>query len=320
MLKYLARRCALFALALFVVSVVVFLALRVLPGDLATIMAGLNSPPERVEALRAELGLDRPLAAQYGDWITGLMHGDFGTTMLTGQPVASVVGSRVQITFPLIVLGLLVAIALGVPLGCASVMAKSARARGLYQAVAIVGGAVPALWAGLVLILLFGRGSGLLPILPASGFPQAGWGDPSQAVLALVLPAVTVGVIVGASIMRYTRSALQSVASTGAIEMAMACGMTRRHALTHVGLRLAMPQLVSVVGLTFAEMITGVMVIENLFALPGIGSGLVDDLTHRDLIAVQSELFMLAAFFLVIGLLVDLTHRALDPRLGEDDE
>ncbi|PAU68298.1 ABC transporter permease [Bifidobacterium criceti] len=319
-MRYLLRRLALFVLALAVISAVVFLALRVLPGDIATIMAGLNSPPERVAALREQLGLDRPLIVQYGDWIGGLLRGDFGTTMLTGQPVASVVGARAQVTFPLIILGLAIAIAIGIPLGCASVLATSARARGVYQAVAIIGGAVPALWGGLILILLFARGSGLLPILPASGFPQGGWQEPAQALASLVLPALTVGIIVGASIMRYTRSALQSVASTGTIDMAMACGMARRQALIRVGLRLAMPQLVSVIGLTFAEMITGVMVIENLFALPGIGSGLVGDLGHRDLIAVQSELFMLAVFFLVIGLFVDLTHRALDPRLGEDDD
>ncbi len=299
-MKYLARRLLLFVVALFAISVVIFLALRVLPGDIATIMAGLNSPPERVEALRAQMGLDRPLIVQYGAWIAGLVRGDFGTAMLTGQPVAALVGTRAAITFPLIIL-----------------LARSPRARAVYQGVAIVGGAVPALWGGLILILLFARGSGLIPVLPASGFPQAGWADPGRALASLVLPALTVGVIVGASMMRYTRSALQSVASTGTIEMAMACGMTRTQALTRVGLRLAMPQLVSVIGLTFAEMITGVMVIENLFALPGIGSGLVDDLGHRDLIAVQSELFMLAAFFLVIGLLVDIAHRALDPRLGD---
>lgn len=316
-MKYLVRRLLLFVVALFAISVVIFLALRVLPGDIATIMAGLNSPPERVEALRAQMVLDRPLIVQYGAWIAGLVRGDFGTAMLTGQPVAALVGTRAAITFPLIILGLIIALAIGIPTGCAAVLARSPRARAVYQGAAIVGGAVPALWGGLILILLFARGSGLIPILPASGFPQAGWADPGRALASLVLPALTVGVIVGASMMRYTRSALQSVASTGTIEMAMACGMTRTQALTRVGLRLAMPQLVSVIGLTFAEMITGVMVIENLFALPGIGSGLVDDLGHRDLIAVQSELFMLAAFFLVIGLLVDIAHRALDPRLGD---
>ena len=232
-------------------------------------------------------------------------------TMLTGQPVASVVASRAAITFPLIVLGMLVALLFGIPLGYLAVRTTNRAAKALFQTIAIIGGAIPALWGGLLLIL------GVFEVFPAQGFPSRGWTDPSRALLSLVLPALTVGMIVGATIMRYTRSSLQTIASSGYVEMAMACGMTRRQALWHVGMRLAMPQLVSVIGLTFAEMVTGVMVIENLFALPGIGTGLVSDLGHRDLIAVQSELFMLAAFFLVIGLLVDLTHRALDPRLGE---
>lgn len=319
-MRYLLRRLSLFVVALLVISLAVFLALRVLPGDIATIMAGLNASPERVAALRDQLGLDRPLPEQYGSWIAGLLRGDLGTTMLTGQSVAAVVATRARITFPLIILGLLVALAIGIPLGCAAVLARKARTRAFFQVLAVIGGAVPALWGGLLLILLFAKGSGILSVLPATGFPRTGWHTPGQALLALVLPALTVGIIVGASIMRYTRSALQSVASTGTIEMAMACGMTRTDAVLRVGLRLAMPQLVSVVGLTFAEMVTGVMVIENLFALPGIGSGLVDDLGHRDLVAVQGELFLLAAFFLVIGLLVDLTHRALDPRLGATDD
>lgn len=316
-MQYWIRRLALFVVALFALSIIIFFALRVLPGDIASIMAGLNATPERVAALRAQMGLDKPLITQYWTWISGLFRGDFGTTMLTGQSVSSIVGARAAITFPLIILGLLIAILIGIPTGCAAILARSPRVRALYQGVALIGGAVPALWGGLILIVLFARGSGVLPILPAAGFPQAGWRNPGAALTSLILPALTVGIIVGASIMRYTRSALQSVIETGTIAMAMACGMTRRQAVLHVGLRLAMPQLISVIGLTFAEMITGVMVIENLFALPGIGSGLVNDLGHRDLIAVQSELFMLAAFFLTIGLLVDVLHRALDPRLGE---
>lgn len=316
-MQYIAKRLGLFVIALAFISVVIFLALRVLPGDIAAIMAGTNSSPERVAALREQMGLNEPLVTQYFSWISGIFRGDFGTAMLTGQSITTLVGARAQITFPLIILGLIIALALGIPLGCAASLARSSRARSIYQAIAIIGGAVPALWGGLLLILLFAKGSGILPILPAAGFPQNGWANPLHAIASLILPAVTVGIIVGASIMRYTRSALQSVASTGVIDMAMACGMTRKTAMLRVGLRLAMPQLISVIGLTFAEMITGVMVIENLFALPGIGTGLVDDLGHRDLIAVQSELLLLAAFFLIIGLLVDLTHRALDPRLEQ---
>lgn len=316
-MKYVLRRIAMFLVALSAISLIVFLMLRVLPGDIAAVMAGTNSPPERVAQLRAQMGLDKPLPQQYFEWVGGLLRGDFGTTMLTGQPVASVVASRAAITFPLIVLGMLVALLFGIPLGYLAVRMTNRAAKALFQTIAIIGGAIPALWGGLLLILLFARGLGVFEVFPAQGFPSRGWADPSRALLSLVLPALTVGLIVGATIMRYTRSSLQTIASSGYVEMAMACGMTRRQALWHVGMRLAMPQLVSVIGLTFAEMVTGVMVIENLFALPGIGTGLVNDLGHRDLIAVQSELFMLAAFFLVIGLLVDLTHRALDPRVGE---
>ncbi|OZG68099.1 ABC transporter permease [Bifidobacterium eulemuris] len=318
-MRFVLRRLLLFAAALFGISVLVFAALRILPGDVASIMAGVNSSPERVEALREQLGLNKPLAAQYLDWAGALLHGDFGTSILTGRSITSLVGTRASITFPLIILGLLVALAIGLPLGCAAVLARSPRTRSALRVVAVIGGAIPALWGGLLLILLFSRGSGLLGIFPSQGFPQEGWGSPGEAIWSLILPALSVGVIVGASIMRYTRSTLESLASSGYVDMARACGMTRTQAVLRVGLRLATPQLVSVVGLTFASMITGVMVIENLFALPGIGSGLVTDVGNRDLIAVQSELFLLAAFFLGVGLIVDLAHRLLDPRLKSAD-
>ena len=305
-MRFVLKRLALFVVALFGLSVVVFAALRILPGDVASVMAGVNSPPERVTQLREQLGLNRPLIAQYFDWMSALARGDFGTSILTGRSVTSLVGARASITFPLIILGLL---------GCAAVLARSATVRAVFHVLAIVGGAVPALWGGLLLILLFGRGVGLLDVFPSQGFPLDGWGAPGSAISALVLPAVSVGIIVGASLMRYTRAALGDLASSGYIDMARSCGMTRTQAVLRVGLRLATPQLVSVIGLTFASMVTGVMVIENLFALPGIGNGLVTDVGNRDLIAVQSELFLLAAFFLTVGLVVDLLHRVLDPRL-----
>ena len=310
-MRFVLKQLALFVVALFGLSVVVFAALRILPGDVASVMAGVNSPPERVTQLREQLGLNRPLIAQYFDWMSALARGDFGTSILTGRSVTSLVGARASITFPLIILGLLIALAIGLPLGCAAVLARSATVRAVFHVLAIVGGAVPALWGGLLLILLFGRGVGLLDVFPSQGFPLDGWGAPGSAISALVLPAVSVGIIVGASLMRYTRAALGDLASSGYIDMACSCGMTRTQAVLRVGLRLATPQLVSVIGLTFASMVTGVMVIENLFALPGIGNGLVTDVGNRDLIAVQSELFLLAAFFLTVGLVVDLLHRVL---------
>ncbi|MBT1170775.1 ABC transporter permease [Bifidobacterium sp. SO4] len=318
-MRFVVRRLLLFVVALFGLSVAVFAALRVLPGDVASIMAGVNAPPEKAAQLREQLGLNRPLALQYLDWMGALLHGDFGTSILTGRSVTSLVASRASITFPLIILGLLIALAIGLPLGCAAVLARSARVRAAFHVLAIIGGAVPALWSGLLLILLFGKGTGLVGILPSQGFPMDGWATPGRALLALILPGLSVGIIVGASLMRYTRSALGDLADSGYIDMARSCGMTRTQAVLRVGLRLATPQLVSVIGLTFASMITGVMVIENLFALPGIGNGLVTDVGNRDLIAVQSELFLLAAFFLGVGLVVDVLHRILDPRLKSAD-
>ena len=230
-MRFVIRRLLLFAAALFGISIVVFAALRVLPGDVASVMAGLNSPPERVAALRSQLGLDRPLIAQYADRIGALLHGDFGTSILTGRSISAQVGERASVTFPLIVLGLLIAMGLGIPLGCEATLARSRAARGMFHMVAIIGGAVPALWGGLLLILLFSRGTGLIGVFPSQGFPQGGWSDFGSALMSLVLPACSVGIIVGAGLMRYTRSALGGLASSGYIDMAMSCDMTHWQAV-----------------------------------------------------------------------------------------
>lgn len=314
-MRFLGKRLLLFVGALVGLSLLVFALLRILPGDVAAVVAGTNATAERLTSLRAQMGLDKSYAAQYGDWVLGLLHGDLGTSVVSGKAVSAQVSSRASVTFPLIVLSLLIALAIGLPLGCAAVLTRNVRLRGVFHAAAIVAGAIPALWGGLLLILLFSKGIGLMGLLPSQGFPDAGWAAPLSAMAALVLPALVTGITAGASIMRYTRAAVGDMASSQAVAMAMACGMTRRQAVLRVALRLAIPQLVSVIGLTFAQMVTGVMVVENLFALPGLGSMLVTDVGNRDLTAVQSELFLLAAFFLFLGLLVDLLHRMLDPRL-----
>ena len=314
-MRFLGKRLLLFVGALVGLSLLVFALLRILPGDVAAVVAGTNATAERLTSLRAQMGLDKSYAAQYGDWALGLLHGDLGTSVVSGKAVSAQVSSRASVTFPLIVLSLLIALAIGLPLGCAAVLTRNVRLRGVFHAAAIVAGAIPALWGGLLLILLFSKGIGLMGLLPSQGFPDAGWAAPLSAMAALVLPALATGITAGASIMRYTRAAVGDMASSQAVAMAMACGMTRRQAVLRVALRLAIPQLVSVIGLTFAQMVTGVMVVENLFALPGLGSMLVTDVGNRDLTAVQSELFLLAAFFLFLGLLVDLLHRMLDPRL-----
>jgi peptide/nickel transport system permease protein len=314
-MRAVVRRLCLFIGALFGMSLIIFAALRILPGDVASVMAGVNASPQRVAALREQLGLNRSAIEQYGAWLDGVLHGDFGSSILTGRSISAQIVLRSQVTFPLILMSLAIALLIGLPLGCAGALATHPRMRQFFRVLAIVGGSVPALWAGLLLILLFGKGVGLFGVLPSQGFPLDTWAHPLTALASLLLPALTVGIIVAASIMRYTRSALMEVVDSDRIEFAMACGMTRRQAVLRTGLRLIAPQLVSVVGLALAEMITGVMVVENLFALQGLGSMLITDVGNRDLLTVQSELFLLSAFFLFIGFVVDMVHQIIDPRL-----
>lgn len=318
MLRMICHRVLLFILALLGISVVVFLALRVLPGDVAQVMAGLNAPQGKVEQLRAEIGLNKPLYTQYFDWICGILRGDFCASMITGIPVSKVIASRAIVTFPLILLGLAIALLIGVPLGCWQVTHEGKLAQSLSRFSALIAGSIPALWGGLLLILLLGKGIGIFGILPTQDFPADGWSDFTEAFLSLLLPALTVGIIVGSSFMRYTCAAVEDISRSEIASQAMACGMTRKQVVWRVGLRLALPQLVSVIGLTFAHMVTGVMVIENLFSLPGLGMGMVRDVGLRDFVAVQGELFMLAALFLTVGFVVDISHRLLDSRLAKD--
>lgn len=318
MFRMICQRLLLFLIALFGISIAIFLALRVLPGDVAQVMAGLNAPQGKVEQLRENLGLNKPLFIQYVDWILGVIRGDFGVSMLTDRSVASMIFTRAAITFPLIFLGLAIALLIGIPLGVFQVTHVGKLPQSIARFTALASGSVPALWGGMLLILLLGRGIGLIGVLPTQGFPTDGWQDFSEAFLSLILPALTVGIIVGSSFMRYTAASLENIAQSEVLSQAMACGITRKQAVWRVGLRLALPQLVSVIGLTFAHMVMGVMVIENLFSLPGMGMGMVRDVGLRDLIAVQGELFMLAILFLSIGLLVDIFHRILDSRLAQE--
>lgn len=309
------RRLLFFAAAMVILSILVFLVLRVLPGDQASLIAGLNSTPEQVARLRRQLGLDRSYASQYFSWLQAVFHGDLGTSLLTGQSVAGQAVQRSQVTFPLICISLILSALIGIPLGVSSVASRRPAVQNIYRIAAICAAAIPALWLGLLLIMLFGRGTGVIGVLPVSGFPDDGWASPLEAVRSLILPAASVSVITGASVMRYTRSGLLDVARTDYISMSMAAGMTRREALWKTGLRLVVPQLASIFGITFAGMVTGVLVVEQLFALPGLSGMLMRDIQNRDLLAAQSEILLLSALFFAAGLVVDIMCIITDPRL-----
>ncbi|WP_424447347.1 ABC transporter permease [Microbacterium arborescens] len=314
MIRYALTRLALLLLGLVVASVLIFVTLRVLPGDVAQQIAGTNSTPEQVAALRERLGLDVPLPMQYLEWMSGLLCGDLGTSLVTGTPVAAELAAKAQVTVPLGLMSMVVALVIALPFGFVAAIR-----RGRVDGTALSFGAqalaaVPVVWAGMMLVVVFAVWLGWFP---AQGFPRAGWSDPGRAFASLVLPAVTIGVVEGAMLMRFVRSATLSAMGQDFVRTAAAKGLTRRTALVRHGLPTVGLSIVSVLGLQVAGIVVGAVVIEQLFTLPGIGRMLVADVGLRDLPKVQGELLALTAVVLVVGFVVDLLHRGLDPRQRE---
>ncbi|OLR94337.1 ABC transporter permease [Actinokineospora bangkokensis] len=314
MTLWLLRRTALFACSLLAASLLVFLLLRLLPGDVAATIAGTDATPERLAAIRAELGLDRSVLAQYWSWLTGVLRGDFGTSQLNGASVSAELGNKLTVTAPLVLGGAVVAVLVAVPLGVLAAVRNRTAAGTVISAVSQVGIAVPALWLGLVLVLVF---SVQLGLLPAQGFPVDGWSSPGTAVQSLVLPWVALGLTEGAVLLRFVRSSVLGVLTSEFLRAARAKGLTRGQALRAHGFRNAALPVVSVLGVQLATLVVGAVVVERVFTLPGVGSMLVADVGNRDLVKVQGEVFLVVAVVLLISLLVDLAHRVIDPRLRE---
>jgi peptide/nickel transport system permease protein len=314
MLPYVLRRLGLFVLGLLVTTALVFVVLRVLPGDVAQVIGGIKATPEQVAQIRLDYGLDRPLGVQYLDWLGGLFRFDLGRSLITNSPIAGEIGEKLAVTLPLCLFGIVVALLIGLPLGTfAALRYRSASGR-IVTSAAQAAAAVPVLWTGLLLILLFGRGLGLVGILPSQGFPREGWGSPGAALAALALPALTIGIVEGAVVLRFIRAAVIDELNRDYVRTGMSRGLTRTQAVLRHGLPNASISVMSVVGLQAASLIGGAVVIEELFALPGLGSKLVSDVGNRDLLSVQGIVVLLTSFVLVIGLVIDVAHRWIDPR------
>lgn len=314
MLRYALTRLALLALGLVVASALIFFTLRVLPGDVAQLIAGTEGTAAQIERIRADLGLDRPVWEQYASWIGGVVVGDFGTSQLTGASVLGELGDKAAVTVPLGLGALVVALAIAVPAGVASALRRGRPSGTALSAAAQLLAAVPVVWAGLMLVVVFAVWLGWLP---AQGFPRAGWSDPVAAIRALVLPAVTIGVVEGAMLMRFVRSATLAAQGEDFVRTAAAKGLTRTGALLRHGLPSVGLSVITVLGLQIAGILVGAIVIEQVFNLPGIGRMLAADVGTRDLVKVQGDLLVLTAFVLIVGFVVDLVHRAIDPRQRE---
>lgn len=314
MTRYALTRLGLLVLGLAVASVLIFLSLRVLPGDVAQLIAGAEATPAQIAAVRERLGLDVPLWSQYGDWIGGLLRGDLGTSLVTGTSVTAELADKARVTVPLAAMSLTVALLVGIPFGVLSALGRRRASGTAVSVVAQALAAVPVVWAGLMLVVVF---SVWLGWFPPQGFPRVGWGDPAAAFRALVLPALTIGVVEGAMLLRFVRSATLQALGQDYVRTAAAKGLTRTRALLTHGLPTVGLSVITVLGLQIAGVIVGAVIIEQLFTLPGIGRMLVGDVASRDLPKVQGELLALTGFVLFVGFLVDLVHRLVDPRQRE---
>ncbi|TDW21211.1 ABC transporter permease [Kribbella kalugense] len=311
MILRLIERAAVFLVSLAVSSVLVFAFMAVLPGDPARVALGVNASDQAVAELRRQFGLDRPLPTQYFDWLGGLLHGDLGTSYVSKVAIGPQVFDRLQVTLWLVVAGMVIALVVAVPAG--TVMAARHRKVSGFalSAVSQVGVAVPAFLAGILLIVVFAVKLGWLP---ANGWTPPAQ-DPGMFLKQLILPALSLGLVQGAVLTRYVRSAVLDVLREDYLRTARAKGLRPFQALWRHGLRNAAVPVVTVLGLQLATLLIGAVVVERVFVIPGLGSLLLDGVSNRDLLLVQDVVMVLVLAVLLVNFIVDLLYVALDPRL-----
>ncbi|MCV0349826.1 MAG: ABC transporter permease [Nitratireductor sp.] len=311
MLVYLLKRIAIGLATLLVASAVVFSVLEIIPGDPALLMLGINAEPDTLAALREQMGLNQPVFLRYLDWVSGLAVGDFGTSYTYSSPVLELIGERVMVSLPLALISLILSTVIALPVGIFAAARRGKPADTITMGAAQVGVAIPNFWFALLLIYLFAV---WLRLVPAGGFP--GWDAGIWAGLkALILPAIALALPQAAILARVTRSAMLEVLGEDYIRTARAKGMPRRIVLWHHALRNALIPVLTILGLQFAFLLAGTIIIENVFYLPGLGRLVFQAITQRDLIVVEGVVMLLVATVIIVNILVDIGYAIVDPRL-----
>lgn len=309
-MRMLARRLALLVLALVVASAVIFAVVDLVPGDPAVFVLGTGARPDTLAALRQQLGLDLPWPTRYARWLGGVLTGDLGTSLAYKAPVAGMILDRVQVSLPLALMALGLAVAVALPVGMLAASRRGRPADALAMGAAQVGIALPNFWFAMLLVLVFAV---KLRWLPAGGFP--GWSDPLAALRALVLPAVALALPQAAILARVLRSALIETLGQDYIRSARAKGLSRAQVLRRHALRNALIPVLTILGMQFSFLLAGAIIIENVFYLPGLGRLIFQAISQRDLVVVQSAVLVLVAAVILVTFLVDLAYAAVDPRL-----
>lgn len=308
---YLLRRTAQAVVVLIGVSIVVFLLVHLVPGDPIRLALGTRFDPDTYQALRERSGLDQPLVIQYFDWLGGALTGDLGVSFRTGRPVASIIVERLPATLSLASAAVVVALAIAVPLGILSAVRSGSvldRAATVFSQAGI---SIPDFWMAILLILFVAL---YLDLLPPSGYVSF-LEDPLGWLAHLVMPAITVGVVSGSILTRFVRSSMLESLGQDYTRTARAKGLPERTVVSRHVLRNALVPVVTVTGLQLAYLLSGVVVVEVVFAWPGLGLLALNAVEARDYPVLQGAVLLFALFFLLVNLVVDLLYAYLDPRI-----
>ncbi|RRD58402.1 ABC transporter permease [Comamonadaceae bacterium OH2545_COT-014] len=317
MSHFLFKRFLTLLATLAATSAIVFAVLEILPGNAAQVLMGPDADPAAVAAKAAELGLDRPALTRYAEWTGGLLRGDMGLSYAYGTPVAELIGERLAVTVPLAVLAMALACALALAAGVYAAAHHNRAGDVGLMALAQAGIAIPNFWFAILLILLF---SVKLQWFAAGGFDgwffdEGLWPGLRDGLRALLLPAVALAVVQGAILARFVRSSVLEVLREDYVRTARAKGLSQRAALWRHVLRNALIPVITVMGLQFAELLAGTIVVENVFYLPGLGRLIFQSIANRDLAVVRNCVMLLAGMVVVVNFVVDLLYAVIDPRV-----
>jgi peptide/nickel transport system permease protein len=312
---FIAKRLSSFFITLLVASALVFAVLELLPGNAAEVILGESATPESLAALQAKLGLDRPAHTRYTQWLGGLLMGHTQDSISYSEPTAGLIAERLQVSLPLALMAMLLTVVLALSLGVYAASRHHRIGDVGVMAASQLGMAMPNFWFAILLILLFAV---QLQWVSAGGFP--GWTDDDggglwQGTKALLLPAVSLALVQAAILARVTRSAVLEVMREDFVRTARAKGLSKHQALWRHVLRNAMIPVVTVGGLQFANLITGTIVVENVFVLPGVGRLIFQAIANRDLVVVRDVVMLLAAVVVAVNFIVDVLVAWIDPRL-----
>lgn len=311
MYTFIVRRLLQTIPVLFLFSIVVFAALRLVPGDPALVILGLDATPEAVAEIRKDMGLDKPIFVQYGIWLGDVVQGDFGVSWRSKQSVESLILRSLPATLELTIGAMIVAMVVALPLGIISGMRPNSIFDVAATGFSLLGVAIPGFWLGLMLLLLISVKWNWLP--PSGHVPLLE--DPVASIRHLILPAITLGVGLAAPLARFVRSGMLDALGTDYIRTARAKGLPERLVVIRHALRNGLLSVVTIIGLEFGALLGGAVITESVFNWPGIGTLLLNAIKQRDYAMVQGTVLFISSIFIVVNLIVDLSYGLLDPRI-----